>query len=209
MSIMNIISVFESQNPDPKIELDYINNFTLLVAVMLSAQSTDVGVNKATKDLFSKYSTPNDFIALGEVGLMKYIKTIGLYKNKAKYIIAMTRDLILRFNGIVPDNMQDLVSLMGVGRKTASVVLAVAFNKPYIAVDTHVGRVSRRLGLSQNINPDKVQQDLMSIVPQEYMSRMNHWMVLHGRYVCKALRPACDTCSIKAMCKYFAEEVCK
>ena len=202
MSIENILEIFEQQMPNPKIELDYVNHYTLLVAVVLSAQSTDVGVNIATKPLFAKYDTPQKILELGEDALKAYVKTIGLYNNKAKNIIALSKLLIEKYNSIVPNNLEDLMSLPGVGRKSANVVLANAFNMPTMGVDTHVTRVANRLGFSSSQNPDKIEQDLLKIIEPKWLPRAHHWIVLHGRHVCKAVKPKCGECSIWRYCNW-------
>ena len=198
--ILKIMEVFAKENPNPKCELNFVNAYTLLVAVILSAQTTDKGVNRATEELFKIADTPQKMVDLGEENLKKYIHTIGLFNNKAKNIISMSKDLIVRFGGNVPDNMEDLNSLSGVGRKTANVVLNVWYNKPALAVDTHVMRISHRLDFSQGKNPDAVEKDLMQVLPDEYVIRANHWLVLFGRYTCKAQKPECERCPISAYC---------
>ena len=206
MSIEDILKIFEREMPNPKIELDYINHYTLLVAVVLSAQSTDVGVNIATKPLFAKYDTPQKIVDLGEEGLKAYIKTIGLYNNKAKNIIALSKLLIEEYNSIVPADLQSLMSLPGVGRKSANVVLANAFNMPTMGVDTHVTRVANRLGFSSSQNPDKIEQDLLKIIEPKWLPRAHHWIVLHGRHVCKAIKPKCLECGIWVYCHWLKKQ---
>lgn len=201
--INQIFTIFEENLPNPKTELLFKNNFTLLVAVILSAQATDVSVNKATKDLFLEYDTPEKFIELGEEGLKKYIKSIGLYNSKAKNIILACEKLVAEFNSQVPDNFNDLHSLPGVGRKTANVVLNCAFGKPTMAVDTHVFRVANRLGLSKGKNPDAVEKDLLKKIPVKWLADGHHWLILHGRYVCKARTPLCNECKISQYCEYY------
>ncbi|MBO4285248.1 MAG: endonuclease III [Alphaproteobacteria bacterium] len=193
--------IFEHLNPNPKCELDYKNAYTLLVAVVLSAQSTDKGVNKATKALFEVADTPQKMLNLGVEGLKKYIKTIGLYNNKAKNIIKLSEELVQKYGGQVPQNREDLESLAGVGRKTANVVLNVWFGKSTLAVDTHVFRISHRLGLSEGKTPLEVETDLMKILPEKYVKKANHWLVLFGRYTCKAVRPDCLNCALQSYCK--------
>lgn len=195
-----IMAVFKQDNPNPKCELEYKNAYTLLVAVMLSAQSTDKGVNRATKKLFDVADDPEKMLALGQEKLKEYIKTIGLYNNKAKNIIEMSRELIEKFRSQVPDNLEDLQSLAGVGRKTANVVLNVWFGKNTLAVDTHVFRLAHRLKISEGKTPFEVERDLVKILPAEYVKNANHWLVLHGRYVCKAQKPLCEVCKIKNYC---------
>jgi endonuclease-3 len=200
IEIQTMLIRFEKQNPHPKIELDYLNTYTLLVAIVLSAQSTDVGVNKATKALFSKYNTPQSMLELGLEGLKGYIKTIGLYNNKAKNIIALSQILIQQYDSKVPATMQALIELPGVGRKSANVLLANAFNMPTMGVDTHVSRVANRLGLSSSTDPDKIEQDLLKAIPAQYLPRAHHWLVLHGRHTCKAIKPLCAKCIIYDIC---------
>lgn len=200
--IENIFSIFSKDNSNPQTELVYNNNFTLLVAVVLSAQTTDVAVNKATADLFSHINTPRAMAELGEEGLKPYIKSIGLYNMKAKNIIALSKQLIEKHNSIVPSSMEALTALPGVGRKTANVVLACAFGHPTIAVDTHVFRVSHRLGLAHGNTPEAVEKELLQVIPAKFLPHAHHWLILHGRYVCQAKKPRCSECKIKAFCKY-------
>ena len=192
---------FKKQNPSPKSELDYSNAFTLLVAVMLSAQATDKSVNLATKSLFKIADTPQKMLELGEEKLTEYIKSIGLYRNKAKNVIGLSKMLLEDFNGIVPDSMENLVKLPGVGRKTANVVLNVIFNKPTMPVDTHLLRVSPKIGLAEGTTPEQVEQSLLKRIPAEYMQNAHHWILLHGRYVCTAKNSKCDECVINDLCK--------
>ena len=201
--VEHIFKIFESNNRQPETELQYNNHYTLLVAVVLSAQSTDKGVNKATKQLFKLYDTPSKMLNLGLEGLIEHIKIIGLYNSKAKNIIALSKILLEKYNGEVPDKMEALVELPGVGRKTANVVLSCAFKQPTIPVDTHMIRVSNRLGFTTNKNPDKIEQDLMELIPQQWLYNAHHWMVLHGRYVCKAQKPLCQDCIINQYCEYY------
>lgn len=184
----------------PETELNYTNPYTLLVAVVLSAQSTDKGVNKATEKLFQIISTPHDMLKLGLDGLKEHIKTIGLFNNKAANVIKLSQELIDRFNSTVPGNRDDLVSLPGVGRKTANVVLNVIFDQPTIPVDTHVARVSNRLELSSSTHPDKIEADLERIIPTEFLKDAHHLLVLHGRYTCIARKPKCDICVLNKIC---------
>lgn len=200
--IENIFEIFSKLNPNPKTELEYSNNFTLLVAVVLSAQSTDVGVNKATKALFLHHDTPEKILALGLDGLKKYIKTIGLFNTKAANIIKLSEDLIKNHNSVVPDNLDSLVKLPGVGRKTANVVLNAAFGLATMPVDTHVHRVANRLGLSSASSPDAIERDLLASIPKKWLYDAHHWLVLHGRYICKARRPLCEICPIKKHCEW-------
>ena len=188
--------------PAPATELDYTNPFTLLVAVALSAQATDVGVNKATKLLFEEADTPEKMLALGEDHVRERIKTIGLFRNKAKNAIAMSKRLVEDYGGEVPSGREALESLPGVGRKTANVVLNEAFGEPTIAVDTHIFRVSNRTGLAPGKTPLEVEQRLEKIVPDEYRKGAHHWLILHGRYVCKARKPECWHCPIEDLCRY-------
>lgn len=192
---------FKKQNPSPKSELDYSNAFTLLVAVVLSAQATDKSVNLATKELFKIADTPQKMLELGEENLTEYIKSIGLYRNKAKNVIGLSKMLLEDFNGIVPDSMESLVKLPGVGRKTANVVLNVIFNKPTMPVDTHLLRVSPKIGLAEGTTPEQVEQSLLKRIPAEYMQNAHHWILLHGRYVCTAKNSKCDECVINDLCK--------
>ena len=192
--------VFQQNDPNPRCELDYKNAFTLLVAVVLSAQSTDKGVNKATKALFEVADTPQKMAALGLEELKNYIKTIGLYNNKAKNIIALSQTLVEKYQGEVPADREALENLPGVGRKTANVVLNVWFDQPTLAVDTHVMRISHRLGFSNGKTPLAIEQDLLKVLPPEYVKNANHWLVLFGRYVCKAQKPDCANCPIVGFC---------
>jgi endonuclease III len=198
--VRRIFERFREALPEPAGELQHTNPFTLLVAVVLSAQATDAGVNKATKNLFALADTPAKMLALGEERLRESIKTIGLYKGKAKNVIALSRLLIERHGGDVPDDMEALQSLPGVGRKTANVVLNIAFGKPSIAVDTHVFRVANRLRLAPGKTPLAVELGLERNIPAEFKRHAHHWLILHGRYVCKARRPLCETCIVFAEC---------
>jgi endonuclease-3 len=200
--VHDFFSSLAAANPAPKTELQYTNPYTLLVAVVLSAQSTDAGVNKATKSLFEKVQNPADMLKLGLEGLREYIKTIGLYNNKAKNIIALSQILVAKHNGQVPGNRDDLVVLPGVGRKTANVVLNVAFKQPTIAVDTHIFRVCNRTGLAPGKTPEKVEAALEKILPEEFIYNAHHWLVLHGRYICKARKPLCAICPVEKLCSY-------
>jgi endonuclease-3 len=205
--IENIFAYFAHRTPEPKTELIYTNNFTLTVAVILSAQATDILVNKATKLLFEKYNTPTEFLTLGEEGLKQYIKSIGLYNAKAKNIINLCQILVTDYNSEIPDDFETLISLPGIGSKTANVILNCAFSKPTIAVDTHVFRVAHRLNLTNAKTPDKVSADLIKIIPQKWLTRAHHWMILHGRYICKARKPLCDECGIRDMCQYYNQQM--
>jgi endonuclease-3 len=186
--------------PDPRTELNFSSPFTLVVAVALSAQATDVSVNKATDRLFQVADTPAKMLALGEAGLIPYIASIGLYRNKARNVIALSRRVLEEFGGEVPLNRADLQSLPGVGRKTASVVLNELGIEPAIAVDTHVFRVSHRLGLANAGTPDKVEDQLHKVVPEAWLPKAHHWLILHGRYTCTARRPNCPGCVIADLC---------
>ena len=189
-------------DPEPQTELHHASPFTLLVAVVLSAQATDVGVNKATGPLFAIADTPEKMIALGEDRLREHIKTIGLYRNKAKHVMALCRQLIERHGGKVPNDREALEALPGVGRKTANVVLNVAFGEPTIAVDTHILRLCNRTGLAPGKTPLAVEQGLEKNVPERYQLHAHHWLILHGRYVCKARKPECWRCSIADLCAF-------
>jgi endonuclease-3 len=198
--IAELFARFEAQESDPRTELDYDSPYTLVVAVALSAQATDVSVNKATEKLFKVADTPQKMLALGEEGLKPFISSIGLYNSKAKNVIRMAQILVADYGGEVPLDREKLQALPGVGRKTASVVLNELRVEPAIAVDTHVFRVSHRLGLSIGKTPDHVERDLMAIVPEPQLTRAHHWLILHGRYVCTARRPKCDECPVADLC---------
>ena len=202
LKIAAFFAALAEANPAPKGELDYINEYTLLVAVVLSAQATDVGVNKATGPLFAKVKTPQQMLALGEDGLIRHIKSIGLFRNKAKYIIGLSNMLIEKFDGSVPRTRDALVELPGVGRKTANVVLNIAFGEPTIAVDTHLFRVSNRTGVAPAKTPLAVEQELLKSVPPEYLRHAHHWLILHGRYVCTARKPKCTDCVVREICSW-------
>jgi endonuclease-3 len=193
--------------PEPRTELDYINPYTLLVAVVLSAQATDVGVNRATKPLFAIADTPQKMLALGEDKVRGFIKTIGLYRTKAKNVMALSRLLVERHDGQVPRSREALEALPGVGRKTANVVLNVAFGEPTIAVDTHIFRVGNRTGLAPGRNPFEVEQELNRVVPDKWKLDAHHWLILHGRYVCVARRPLCERCPVVDLCDYPAKTI--
>jgi len=194
-------------NPNPRGELDYINPYTLLVAVVLSAQATDVSVNKATEPLFELADTPEKMLALGEARLKELIRTIGLYNTKAKNVIKLSEILVREHGGRVPQDRAALQSLPGVGRKTANVVLNVAFDQPTIAVDTHIFRLGNRSGLAPGKTPDAVEQALERRVPATYKLHAHHWLILHGRYVCKARKPDCIACVVRDLCAYRAKTV--
>ena len=199
--VREIFERFKAQRPEPKGELDHVNAFTLLVAVALSAQATDVGVNRATKRLFEIADTPQKMLALGEDGVAEHIKTIGLWRNKAKNVIALSARLIEDFGGVVPQTEEELVTLPGVGRKTANVVRSMAFGIPTLAVDTHVFRIGNRLGLAPGKTPDAVEKAFLRIIPEDFLFHAHHWLILHGRYVCKARAPDCGACVIADLCK--------
>ena len=199
--IREIFRRFSIQRPEPKGELEHTNPFTLLVAVVLSAQATDVGVNKATRALFAVADTPKKMVDLGEARLIDYIKTIGLFRNKAKNVIALSQKLIADFGGDVPKTRDELVSLPGVGRKTANVVMSMAFGEATIAVDTHIFRIANRTGLAPGKTPDEVEAKLEKIIPPDYLFHAHHWLILHGRYCCKARKPDCPACVIADICK--------
>lgn len=192
----------QKQNPEPKGELEYTNNYTLLVAVVLSAQATDTGVNKATRALFKIVKTPQDMLDLGEEKLVSHVKSIGLYKGKAKNIIGLSKILVEEHGGKVPRTREELMKLPGVGRKTANVVLNIAFGEHTIAVDTHIFRVGNRTGLARGKTPEKVEEALNKAVPEKYMRHAHHWLILHGRYVCKARKPDCPHCILRDLCAY-------
>ena len=196
-----LFATFKEANPEPRGELHAINPYTLLVAVTLSAQTTDAGVNKATRPLFETVDTPAKMLELGEDRLREAIKTIGLYRNKAKNVIALSEILMRDHGGEVPREREALEALPGVGRKTANVVLNIAFGEPTIAVDTHVFRVSNRLGLAPGRTPIEVELGLEKRVPKAYLLHAHHWLILHGRYVCKARRPECERCIVADLCR--------
>lgn len=200
--IKEIFERFKKENPNPTSELKWTNSFTLLVSVVLSAQATDKSVNKATESLYKIADTPQKILSLGEDNLISYIKSIGLYKSKAKHIIELSKMLIEQFNNQVPDNLEDLIKLPGVGRKTANVVLNVLFNKPTMPVDTHLLRISPKIGLAQGSTPLEIEKSLCARIPQEYMNHAHHWLILHGRYVCTARNPHCENCIINDICKH-------
>lgn len=206
MNLLNeheMVEVFErwkKQNPSPVSELDYVNAYTLLVAVVLSAQTTDKSVNKATKDLFTKVDSPEKMLALGEEGLISYIKSIGLYRAKAKHVIGLSKKLIEDFGSEVPGNREELMTLPGVGRKTANVVLNVIFKQPAMPVDTHLLRIAPKIGLAAGDSPLTVEQSLLERIPSQYMQDAHHWILLHGRYVCTARNPKCAECLISDLC---------
>ena len=197
-----IFLALQQQNPMPKTELEYASDFELLIAVILSAQATDLSVNKATKSLFSVANTPETILRLGEDGLKTYIRTIGLFNSKAKNIIATCQKLITHYASQVPNTLEALQSLPGVGRKTANVVLNTAFHQVAIPVDTHVFRVANRTGLAKGKTPLAVEQALMKHIAKEFLLNAHHWLVLHGRYVCTARKPSCSRCILQTWCEY-------
>ncbi|WP_316239391.1 endonuclease III [Bradyrhizobium sp. SZCCHNR1015] len=200
--IREAFSRFAASNPEPKGELEHLNPYTLLVAVVLSAQATDAGVNKATRPLFQVADTPQKMIALGEETLRDTIKTVGLYRTKAKNVIALSHKLINEFGGEVPRTRAELESLPGAGRKTANVVLNMAFGEHTMAVDTHVFRVGNRTGLAPGKTPLEVELGLEKVIPAEFMLHAHHWLILHGRYTCLARKPRCELCLIKDLCRW-------
>lgn len=200
--IADIYKELAKLDPAPRTELNYSNPFTLVVAVALSAQATDVGVNKATKALFEAADTPEKMVALGEDKVRDYVKTIGLFRTKAKNVVKLSQMLIDDFGSVVPDNREDLEKLPGVGRKTANVVLNEAFGQPTMAVDTHIFRVSNRTGMAPGKNPLEVELNLLKVTPEAYALHAHHWLILHGRYVCIARKPKCFNCVIEPICKF-------
>jgi endonuclease-3 len=205
--IEEIFARLAAANPEPRGELFYTNPFTLLVAVVLSAQATDAGVNKATPALFALADTPQKMVALGEERVREAVKTIGLFRTKAKNVVALSRLLIERHGGVVPQDRDALTELPGVGRKTANVVLNIAFHQPTIAVDTHIFRISNRLPLAKGATPEAVEKGLEAVVPAQYLLHAHHWLILHGRYVCKARKPECARCIIHDLCKFKAKTI--
>ena len=203
IDINKIFLKLKKNNPNPKTELNYKNNFELLISVIVSAQATDISVNSATSKLFAKNNTPESIIKLGENGLKKHIKSIGLYNTKAKNIIKTCKILNIEYKNIVPNSFNDLIKLPGVGRKTANVVLNEAFNEPTIAVDTHIFRVSRKIGLSNGKNELSVETDLLNVIPKKYIKYAHMWLILHGRYTCTARNPNCKNCCINNYCNFY------
>jgi len=197
-----IFSRLERANPSPKGELDHVNPYTLLVAVVLSAQATDKGVNRATANLFKKVTTPQQMLDLGEEGLIAHIKSIGLFRAKARNVIKLSQELIDHHAGEVPQDREALEKLPGVGRKTANVVLNMAFGQPTMAVDTHVFRVSQRLGLAKGKTPNAIEEQLLKVVPAKFMLHAHHWLILHGRYTCLARGPKCAECPLEDLCTF-------
>ena len=202
LTIHEIFRRFHAAEPEPKGELEHVNVFTLVVAVALSAQATDVGVNKATRALFQIADTPEKMLALGEEGLIEHIKTIGLFRNKAKNVIKLSRILVEQYGGEVPSSRAALQSLPGVGRKTANVVLNMWWRMPAQAVDTHIFRVGNRTGICPGRDVDAVERAIEDHIPAEYQLHAHHWLILHGRYTCKARKPACGACLIRDLCQY-------
>ncbi len=200
--VQKFFEILARKNPHPQGELYYTNHYTLLVAVILSAQATDAGVNKATHILFERVSSPEKMVALGEAGLIPLIKTIGLYPSKAKYILKMSELLIRDHRGQVPDTKEELEKLPGVGAKTANVILNIAFHQPTIAVDTHIFRVSNRTGLAKGKTPNDVEKVLMNIVPDRFKLNAHLWLILLGRYICKARKPECYDCPVRELCSF-------
>ena len=203
--IFKILKKYYKDRSD--IELFYVNNFTMLVAIVLSAQATDIGVNKATKELFKIANTPEKMVQLGLEKLKTHIKTINFFNNKAKYIIALSKSLIEKFNSKVPEKFSDLTSLAGVGKKTAKVFSNQAFGSPFIGVDTHVFRTTNRLGLVDEKDIKKTDERLDEIIPEKYKQDIGHWLVIHGRYVCKARKPLCEKCPLKELCDFYKKNV--
>ncbi len=200
--IHEIFTRFHKANPAPTTELKYHNHFELLVAVILSAQATDVSVNKATEKLFRIANTPEKILELGEEKLRQYVKTIGLYKGKSANIIKTCHILIKQFNSRVPHTREELESLPGVGRKTANVILNTCFGEPVIAIDTHIFRVAQRIGLAKGKTPLDIEKQLLKVIPKPFLHDAHHWLILHGRYVCTARKPHCPDCLIKDLCEY-------
>ena len=201
-TMVEVFRRFRDANPEPKGELEHINPFTLLVAVVLSAQATDTGVNKATRTLFQVADTPEKMVALGEAGVLEHIRTLNFLNTKARNVVALSRRLVEEHGGEVPRSVEVLETLPGVGRKSASVVVNIAFGEPRIAVDTHIFRVSNRIPLVRTETPLETQEELERIVPDEFRLHAHHWLILHGRYVCKARRPECYRCLIRDLCRY-------
>lgn len=205
--IDQFFQILANLNPEPKTELNYVNEYTLLVAVVLSAQSTDVSVNKATEELFKVVQTPQQMLEIGEDKLKSYIKTIGLFNTKAKNVIALSDALVKNFSGQVPNDRNALESLPGVGRKTANVVLNTIFKQPVIAVDTHLFRLGNRIGLAKGSTPLEVENALYKCVPEQWLLNAHHWLILHGRYICIAKSPKCNICPVMNLCEYESKEL--
>lgn len=205
LSVAEICEVFERlkrQNPSPSSELKWTNPYTMLVSTVLSAQATDKSVNKATESLYKIADTPEKMLALGEEGLISYIKSIGLYRSKARHVIALSKMLIEKFNGVVPQSREEIQMLPGAGRKTANVVLNVVFHQPVMPVDTHLLRICPKIGLAEGKTPLEVEESLMERIPEKYLLHAHHWLILHGRYVCKARNPLCSECVIADICRH-------
>ncbi len=205
LSVAEICEVFERlkrQNPSPSSELKWTNPYTMLVSTVLSAQATDKSVNKATESLYKIADTPEKMLALGEDGLISYIKSIGLYRSKARHVIALSKMLIEKFNGVVPQSREEIQMLPGAGRKTANVVLNVVFHQPVMPVDTHLLRICPKIGLAEGKTPLEVEESLMERIPEKYLLHAHHWLILHGRYVCKARNPLCSECVIADICRH-------
>ncbi|MCI6259454.1 MAG: endonuclease III [Treponema sp.] len=205
LSAAEICEVFERlkrQNPSPSSELKWTNPYTMLVSTVLSAQATDKSVNKATESLYKIADTPEKMLALGEDGLISYIKSIGLYRSKARHVIALSKMLIEKFNGVVPQSREEIQMLPGAGRKTANVVLNVVFHQPVMPVDTHLLRICPKIGLAEGKTPLEVEESLMERIPEKYLLHAHHWLILHGRYVCKARNPLCSECIIADICRH-------
>lgn len=205
LSAAEICEVFERlkrQNPSPSSELKWTNPYTMLVSTVLSAQATDKSVNKATESLYKIADTPEKMLALGEDGLISYIKSIGLYRSKARHVIALSKMLIEKFNGVVPQSREEIQMLPGAGRKTANVVLNVVFHQPVMPVDTHLLRICPKIGLAEGKTPLEVEESLMERIPEKYLLHAHHWLILHGRYVCKARNPLCSECIIADICQH-------
>ena len=205
LSVAEICEVFERlkrQNPSPSSELKWTNPYTMLVSTVLSAQATDKRVNKATESLYKIADTPEKMLALGEDGLISYIKSIGLYRSKARHVIALSKMLIEKFNGVVPQSREEIQMLPGAGRKTANVVLNVVFHQPVMPVDTHLLRICPKIGLAEGKTPLEVEESLMERIPEKYLLHAHHWLILHGRYVCKARNPLCSECIIADICRH-------
>ena len=205
LSVAEICEVLERlkrQNPSPSSELKWTNPYTMLVSTVLSAQATDKSVNKATESLYKIADTPEKMLALGEDGLISYIKSIGLYRSKARHVIALSKMLIEKFNGVVPQSREEIQMLPGAGRKTANVVLNVVFHQPVMPVDTHLLRICPKIGLAEGKTPLEVEESLMERIPEKYLLHAHHWLILHGRYVCKARNPLCSECIIADICRH-------
>ncbi len=200
--IKSVFEIFKKNNPEPKPELDFYSPFTLLVSVVLSAQTTDKSVNRVTKILFPIADTPQKMANLSQEQIEKIIKPIGLSKNKSKNLLLLSKMLVSNFDGKVPDTMENLTKLPGVGRKTANVVLNLAFAQPTMPVDTHLLRICPKIGLAEGDTPEKVEKSLLKRIPAEYLQKAHHWLILHGRYTCTARNPKCDECIIKEFCKH-------